>query len=142
MCSHGIFFKSDNKTSVISNKIIFLTKMGKLQVSKEIYLVCWEKQVAFLHTCNYVAHRHDLSCMDVQRDEMAYKIVHNNMILYTYQRSNCLLSKDTCTWSDAIMIEVRKSVSIHSNYFEIFNHMQEVMIAVQPIFVLSANNFM
>lgn len=137
MCSHGIFFiKSDNKTSVISNKIIFLTKMGKLQVSKEIYLVCWEKQVAFLHTCNYVAHRHDLSCMEVQWDEMAYKIVHNNMILYTYQRSNCLLSKDTCmhvVWRH--YDRGQEKCLWNSFHFEIFNHMQEVMIAVQPIFV-------
>lgn len=132
------FFKSDNKTSVISNKIIFLTKMGKLQVKKFILYV--EKSKS--HFYILVIMLHIGMIYPVWRfNEMKW---HTKLFItiWSYTRINEVIVYCRKThargltplWSGSGKVFM-KFISIHSNYFEIFNHMQEVMIAVQPIFV-------
>lgn len=138
MCTHGIFFKSDNKTSVISNKIIFLTQMGKLQVKKFILYVEKSKSHFYIH----VIMLHIGMIYPVWRfREMKW---HTKLFItiWSYTRINEVIVYCRKThargltplWSGSGKVFM-KFISIHSNYFEIFNHMQEVMIAVQPIFV-------
>lgn len=140
MCTHGIFFKSDNKTSVISNKIIFLTQMGKLQVKKFILYV--EKSKSHFYILVIMLHIGMIYPLWRFREMKWQTKLFITIWFYTLINEVIVYCRKTYARGLTPLWLGSGKISIHSNYFEIFNHMQEVMIAVQPIFVLSANNFM